>query len=491
MPEPEISAPRATPQKAGISYSALTFRDILRFGRRQHRLILGCVAIGLVLAAAVTLVMGPVYQSDAVVVVRFGREFLYRSDIGDPSSAPIPTSTTTEELLNTLVQLLQSRDIASSTLGVLGYDRLYPELRLANGTPDTNKAVERFTRMISARPLRSSNVVQLSFQHPNPLLAQATLTALIQVFRDSSLSIYANSQADFYRRQEDLAQARLDQATGLLADFRNKNGVLAFESGLPLLLQQRGDLEGLIARGEADLAAAKERVGNLRKQAKEIPEEIVAYTDREPSRVLDDAKTKLLNLKLREQELMAQFTSDSPPIRQVRAEIKLAEHFLNQQSGEFSGTIRRARNNTLISVEENLVRGEAEQAASAARASSLRQQMALLDKQITTYSQQDAQRWSLERSVDQARLYIKQIGARAEQARLSDAANENRIGNIAVIQVPSLPDPREPVRPRWSVDLAVGAIVGLAVGGLLAVLSELGLMRREWFRFRRGARSRA
>jgi uncharacterized protein involved in exopolysaccharide biosynthesis len=114
----------------------------------------------------------------------------------------------------------------------------------------------------------------------------------------------------------------------------------------------------------------------------------------------------------------------------------------------------------------------------------LRQQMAQLDTQIATYSKQDAERWSLERAVDQARSYVKQISTRAEQARLSDAANENRIGNIAIIQAPSLPDLRDPVRPRWSINLAIGGIAGFAIGGLLAMLLELGFVRREWITLR-------
>lgn len=467
----------------GASYSALTFRDILRIIRRHRRMMLVTVAACVLLAVAVTLVMKPVYQSDSVIVVKFGREFIYRSEVGEAANQPIPTSASTEELLNTLVQLLQSRDIARATLTAVGVERLYPDLLLPNGQPDMTKALERFGRAFSARPLRSSNVVQLSFQNPDPALAESTLSTLIQIFRDRSLSIYANSQTEFFRQQNEQAQSRMVAAADKLADFRARYGALAYENGLPLLLQQWADFSALVARTDADLAAVTDRVTNLRKQAAATPAEVTAHVDKEPSRVVDDARTKLLNLRLREQELLIQFADDSPPLRQVRAEIRLADQFLRQLSTEFSGTVRQARNTALMAIEQELVRTDADRASLAARAASLRGELAKLDGQIAAVSKQDPERWSLERAVDNARAEVKQITARLEQARLSDALNENRIGNISIIQAPSMPDVREPTRPRWSVNLGIGLALGLVLSVLLAVMLELRttLARRSAF----------
>jgi uncharacterized protein involved in exopolysaccharide biosynthesis len=431
------------------------------------------VAACLLVSIVVTLLTRSVYQSDAIIVVKFGREFVYRSEVGDANNQPIPTSASTEELLNTLVQLLQSRDIAGATLSAVGPERLYPDLRLSNGQPDLSRATDRFIRAFSARPLRSSNVVQLSFQHPDPQLAEKTLATMIQVFRDRSLSIYANSQTEFFKQQGEFAQTRMVAAADKLADFRTRYGALAYENGLPLLLQQRGDLAALVSRTDADLAAANDRVVNLRKQAETTPAEITAHVDKEPSRVVDDARSKLLNLRLREQELLIQFADESPPLRQVRAEIRLAEQFLRQQLAEFSGTVRQARNTTLIAIEQELSRSDADRASLAARAASLRDELAKLDGQIESISRHDPERWSLERAVDTARAEVKQITARLEQARLLDALNENRIGNISIIQAPSLPDVREPTRPRWSVNLGIGFVLGLILSGLIAVLTEL------------------
>jgi len=49
------------------------------------------VVVCLLLAVVVTLLMKPVYQSDSVIVVKFGREFIYRSEVGEVSNQAIPT----------------------------------------------------------------------------------------------------------------------------------------------------------------------------------------------------------------------------------------------------------------------------------------------------------------------------------------------------------------------------------------------------------------
>jgi uncharacterized protein involved in exopolysaccharide biosynthesis len=239
-------------------------------------------------------------------------------------------------------------------------------------------------------------------------------------------------------------------------------------------------LAALVSRTEADLVAINDRVSNLRKQAEATPAEIVAHVDKEQSRVVDDARSKLLNLRLREQELVVQFADDSPPLKQVRAEIRLAEGFLRQQAAEFAGTVRHARNTTLMSIEQELARSDADRASLTGRTASLRSELAKLDGQIESISKHDSERWLLERAVDTGRAEVKQITARLEQSRLLDALNENRVGNIALIQAPSLPDPREPIRPRWSVNLGLGLVIGLVLSVLSAVLLELraGAMRR-------------
>ncbi|MBB6253665.1 GumC family protein [Nitrospirillum iridis] len=451
---------------------AFTVRDLvlILFRYRQRAL----AAFGLCLGAAIlaSVFMPAVHESDASVLInKFSREFTYRPDAGGAAAALMPMTSDPEELLNTQVQLIRSRDVIITTIKKVGLERLYPTL--ANKDPDKvnwDKVVERFSDALSTVPQRTSNILHLSFHHHQATTATATLDTLIQVFRDKSINVYLNSQTQFYETQVADGHARVDAAYKKLADFRRAHGVQAYDGQMALLLQQRLNLDSEAKRVDADLAGTRQRVTELKRQIKATPPDVTAYTDKEQSRVVDEARTKLLNLHLREKELSAQFTDESRQMQQVRQEIAVAEQFLAQEEGKFAGTVRRARNDVLTGAEQDLNRTLADAATLEGRQRDIGTQIASVDAKINGMTGSEAQRWTLERDLTAAQESLKAQMARLEEARESDNLNRGRVGNIAIVQAPSMS--REPVQPKPLLNLALGILAGLFLAVVAALLSE-------------------
>ncbi|WP_044560734.1 GumC family protein [Azospirillum sp. B4] len=452
---------------------AFTVRDLvlILFRYRQRAL----AAFGFCLGAAilVSVLMRPVHESDASVLInKFSREFTYRADAGAAAAAAlVPMTNDPEELLNTQVQLIRSRDVIIATVKKVGLDRLYPAL--AKSDPDKvnwDKVVDRFSDALGTVPQRTSNILHLSFRHREATVAAATLDTLIQVFRDKSITVYLNSQTQFYETQVAEGHTRVDAAYKKLADFRRAHGVQAFDGQMALLLQQRLDLDSEAKRVDADLAGARQRAVELKRQIKETPPDVTAYTDREQSRVVDEARTKLLNLHLREKELSAQFTDESRQMQQLRQEIAVAEQFLKTEEGKFAGTVRRARNDVLTGAEQDLNRTLADTATLEGRKRDIETQIAGVDGRINTMTGSEAQRWTLERDLATAQESLKALMSRLEEARASDSLNRGRVGNIAIVQAPSMS--REPVQPKPLLNLALGILAGLFLAVVAALLSE-------------------
>ena len=61
----------------------LSLRDLLSFTARQRRRIVNGLLATLALVAAATLITPPAYQSYSLVLVKFGREYLYRAEVGE------------------------------------------------------------------------------------------------------------------------------------------------------------------------------------------------------------------------------------------------------------------------------------------------------------------------------------------------------------------------------------------------------------------------
>src|SRR5829696_7200225 len=72
-----------------------------------------------------TLLMTPIYEADARILVKFGREYAYRPEVGNVSN---PYRPTLAEMLNGEIQILTSPDLAEKTISRIGIDKLYPGL---------------------------------------------------------------------------------------------------------------------------------------------------------------------------------------------------------------------------------------------------------------------------------------------------------------------------------------------------------------------------
>lgn len=453
---------------------SFTTRDLVlimfRYRWRMILLFLACLATSVL----ISVLQPPVYQSEATVLInKLGREFTFRSELSVGNSSVVPMTNDPEEILNTQVQLLRSRDVVLAAIRKIGLDRLYPELVKSGEPPDFDRIVEKFGDSFQAVPQRTSNILHLSFSHRDRETAAATLSALIEIFREKSIDVYITTQTQFYQEQVDQARTRFTEADARLTEFRNRNGVLAFEQQRALLLQQRLDFDTELKRINSDLAGVSDRVDALRRQKDETPAEVTAFTDTQPSRVVDDARTKLLNLKLRQQEILGTFAPGSRQALQTTQEIAIAEQFLAQQSNRFSGTVRIARNELLNVVEQELNRALADRANLEGRQRETAAKVAEIDGQIRTMTAADTERWTLEHDVATAQENLKIFITKWEEARAADQLNQSRVGNIAVVQAPSLPDVRQPIQPKPVRYVLLGLLAGIFAALVAAFLSEL------------------
>src|SRR5687767_12352847 len=67
----------------------------------------------------------PLFEAESSLIVRIGREYIYRPEIGGTETARTPSLS---EMVNSEVEILSSRDLAEQVVREIGAERLYPEL---------------------------------------------------------------------------------------------------------------------------------------------------------------------------------------------------------------------------------------------------------------------------------------------------------------------------------------------------------------------------
>src|SRR5262249_5105595 len=148
----------------------------------------GCVA----LAVALCIVMTPIYASTSSVLVKLGRELVYRPEIGTTNNTTAPPVIDKDEVIASNIAIMTSRDIVERAITTVGIERLYPDL-LEPPNPviamikgglrwvrDTlgfepgprealiEQAMRKFLKRLKVEAVKRTSVIEVTFEHPDP-----------------------------------------------------------------------------------------------------------------------------------------------------------------------------------------------------------------------------------------------------------------------------------------------------------------------------------
>ena len=85
------------------------------------------LVIFLTTVATVTIgsfLLTPTYEAQSSLLVKFGREYIYRSEVGEKTPDVRITAGNQEELINSEIQVLNNRDLIGKVITTLGIEKL-------------------------------------------------------------------------------------------------------------------------------------------------------------------------------------------------------------------------------------------------------------------------------------------------------------------------------------------------------------------------------
>src|SRR5262245_50399627 len=215
-----------------------TLKDYVSLLLGRKRLVLTVFSIT---AAATTLgifLIPPVYIASGTILIKFGREFVYRPEVGTLRDQ---MAFKPEEMVNTEVEILNSRDLVAQVVGDIGVAKLFPEI-LEDQT-DTSviltKAVASFQESISVKAVLESSIIKISFQHHDPQLAAAALNVLVEKFKDKHLEVFSDSKSGFVESELKKYGEKLAQSEVALHNFKEKHGLYQIPEAKDLLFTER------------------------------------------------------------------------------------------------------------------------------------------------------------------------------------------------------------------------------------------------------------
>jgi uncharacterized protein involved in exopolysaccharide biosynthesis/Mrp family chromosome partitioning ATPase len=431
---------------------------------------------GFLAVLALLIFKPPLYESRAkldILYVVQGKSF-------NPAGEGANTVSPNERgygIIQTELEILQSLDVVMEAVQTIGAEKI---LAKAGGGNSTNEAAGLIAKNLTAEPSPGSSVIQVSLQHPDPEMVQSILSKIIASYFKKQAEIHQGSVmfGDFSIQETNRLYKEIAQTKEELKNARSATGVFSIDAADKSYDEQVSQIRNNLFTAQAELVERKEILKEMSNALSSTPESTNAGTEISNDKVDEyrNVCTRLGLLRKKEQELLLQYTDQSVPIKDLRAQIAGNETFKKKLETEDP---RLTSLGVSLGVADHPVFSSSDNAA----------QISALEARIKVLNSQLSQIQSDAAKMDESREIISELKQREqreeaeleyfqrnlEQARIDTMIGAGKAPNIGIIQSPSPPVKQWPKKlKKMAAILAVG---GIAAGLALAFLIEMFLDR--------------
>ena len=428
----------------------------------KHKVKIGLIflVVSVIGIAVSFLVSQDVYEATAKILVKIGRENVYTVPIAGGSS-PVIIDSAREQRMNSEMQLLQTRNLSEKVIRKIGLEKIYPRLvksEVSSSPSRTSakklspfeKAVLLFGKSLTVADIKRSDIIEVNFQHEDPVIAADVVNNLIDIYMDQHIKIYgASGLQNVFEDRMKLLERKMNQDRNELDAFRRQNNISSLQEQKTLLLKQISDQETELSKTRSEINENLGKLHAMEDKSYSPAGEVTLgqETDINPN-AISPIRTKLAELQLKEKDLLNRYTEESIAVANVRKEIEAAKELLAKEERTYHDKAVITTNQTLKAIgnkEENQRRDLARYQQELNRLNNLEMQYTELEQQ-------------LKRDEESYQLYGKKI----DEAKMSDAMDVQKIVNVSVVQ-PALP-PITPIKKQLMRNIGLSIFFGLFAG---------------------------
>lgn len=399
-------------------------------------------------------------------------------------------SLNTIEQINSEIELLNSQALAEKVVASLSPEFIYGAnenqgrdlkhflriiknfLTRQNELPFEKKALLRFRKDLVVTGVKNSRVIEIGFKHKDPQMAAHIVNKLTDIYLDHHVQVHKTPQSHkFFQQQVQVLKTKLEQSGEKMTAMKNEYAVTSLDEQQSLLLGQIDNLRSELNATLSKQAETKNRIVQLRHQLEATSETIAQGEEVDHNPYLISAlQARLVELQLKEKQLLAKYTDSSRLVQNIKAEVKIVQEKLSEQEAKRYGKTRSGINPTYQHLHEELLSNEAEIRALTARAKTLNGQLSNTQKELDQLNQIEAKYNQLKQEVELDRQNYGLYLTKFEESRISDVMDSQKIANVNILK--SAKPPLEPVNPNVPLNLALGIFLAIIGGPAIAFLLD-------------------
>lgn len=430
----------------------------------KHRLVIaGAFLACLLISAALTLTMAPIYTAQATIQI--DRESVRVLNVDDVSPRELGGG---EEFFQTQYGLLRSRSVAERVVDSLGLasSNAFIEAMGSVAPERGNRSAAEFAAIrreiviglvqgnFAVSPVRGSRLVAISFNSQDPELAARVTNAYAENFIQANLDRRFESSGyarEFLEEQIAQTKSKLEEAERALVEYATNQQIINVTEAGPngsgqtqsLSGTNLAALNGALAEARAARIAAEQRW----RQARSAP--LLSLPEVLSNPAIQRLQEQRATLDAQYQQNSSIYQPDWPAQRQLRNQIDE----LDRQITELGRGIL------------NSIQGQYVVAANNERA--LAGQVEGLKGEVLDLRDRSVQYNILAREVDTSRSLYDALLERYKEVGVTGTVASNNISIVDRAEVPGGPS-----QPNLFVNLALAAMLGLGLGALAAFILE-------------------
>jgi len=447
-------------------------REFLRVIFRHRQKMVGFFLAVVLLTTAAMLIISPVYESEAKLLIRVGRETVSM----DPSVLG-PTMNVLQERsneINSEIGILTSPYLVEQVVTDIGIADFVDVDGLDDG--DRSRALEGavrgFLSNLSASSSNDNDIITLKYRASSAQLAQQTLDRLIEHYLYRHIEIHGTQATPAFFEQHSVELlGKLTAAEEALEIFRTESQISSIEVQKEALIAQVSGIEMTINEVIGQIDGSGARIAALQNSLDSRPE--VRELNRKTgitNHAADQIKSRLIDLRMRETDLSARYPDHERALIDVRQQIRVAEQELAKER-ETHTEITTGIDSTAEALELDLMTEQSQLFAAKARLRSLNNELQLKQVQLSSLASDEIGLARLEREVDIADQEYREYMSRRQRADISAAMDDSRVSNVSVVQPASFSS--SPVAPRRMLSLMLSILIGIFGGIGIAYVAEL------------------
>lgn len=353
----------------------------------------------------------------------------------------------------------------SVTGGLIRSAGLWP--RDEGSGPPVAAAMLKFEDGLIVDSITKTDMFVIAFQAPSPEFAAEVVDAIMEVYIDHVVYLRSPVGTSSIARQEaDRLEADLSEAERALREFAQKHDIVSIET-------QKNNLLERVMRSQEEL-------DNTQRAVLEADRRLEVLLDRINSPLQDQSVTTTTRANplldrlierlglLRAEQL--RFVPGSQSAERIAAEIRSLEAQIQDTDAAVAGSQTISASGLVTQLQGSVASQQAEREALAVRGETINQQLLSIRSELDRLDELEVQYGALKREIETKEQAYRYAVQKREETTIASELSGPSLAQVIAVEPANVPALAS--KPRRTILLALGLIVGLMFGILAAYLRE-------------------